>query len=179
MQFYYAVALCFLGALIRHTAAESAVQLPTGPLFLPNNSTGAAVVVTSGYTRIYYLAPDGSIHELRGSGVPRPGAPYVDILRVPASKVRANSPLAAVELKKDDEDIRLYFVGADNYLKEYLIPALTDGDLNNVKYAVRPGSNFLYAVSVVDSYAPRVGYQCASGNLCEANYDSRWHTQEL
>ena len=111
MQFYYAVALCFLGALIRHTAAESAVQLPTGPLFLPNNSTGAAVVVTSGYTRIYYLAPDGSIHELRGSGVPRPGAPYVDILRVPASKVRTNSPLAAVGLKKDDEDVRVCLSG--------------------------------------------------------------------
>lgn len=107
MHFYYAFALFFLGALIRHTAAETAVQLPAGPLFLPNNSTGAAVVVNSGYTRIYYLAADGSIHELRGSGIPRPGAPYVDILRVPAIRVRINSPLAAVELKRDDEDVCL------------------------------------------------------------------------
>lgn len=49
---FYAVTLCFLGAFIQHTAAEFAVQLPTGPLSLPQSSTGATVVVASGLTRI-------------------------------------------------------------------------------------------------------------------------------
>lgn len=75
--------------------------------------------------------------------------------------------------------IRLYYIGPDNYLKEYIIPGLIDGDLNAAKFAVKPGSKFLYAVSVLGSYAPRVGYQCANSNLCEANYDGAWHTQEI
>lgn len=106
MQFC-ALALCFLVALIPHIAAESTVQLPPGPLYLPDNSTGAAVVTSTGFTRIYYLAADNSIHELRGSGVPRPGVTYLDSLRIPASKVRTDSPLAAVELNRDIEDVRI------------------------------------------------------------------------
>ncbi|MCJ1268809.1 hypothetical protein MMC22_008697 [Lobaria immixta] len=178
MQFC-ALALCFLVALIPHIAAESTVQLPPGPLYLPDNSTGAAVVTSTGFTRIYYLAADNSIHELRGSGVPRPGVTYLDSLRIPASKVRTDSPLAAVELNRDIEDIRLYYIGPDNSLKEYNILNLGDGGLNGAKYSVKPGSRFLYAVSVAGSYNPRVGYQAPNGDLYEANFDGAWHTQEL
>lgn len=106
MQFS-AVALCFLAALIPHIAARFAVQLPPGPLPIPNNSTGAAVVSTTGFTRIYYQAPDTSIHELRGSGVPRPGVNYLDSFRIAANKVRTESPLAAVELSREAEDVRI------------------------------------------------------------------------
>lgn len=105
MQFY-AVALCFFVALIPHNVAKSTVQLPPGPLPLPNNSTGAAVVTSTGFTRVYYLAADNSIHELRGTGIPRPGVTYLDSLRVAASKVGTDSPLAAVELNREIEDVR-------------------------------------------------------------------------
>ena len=101
-----ALALSVLAALIPHVASESLVQLPPGPLLLPNNSTGAAVVTSIGFTRVYYLANDNSIHELRGSGVPRPGTNYLDSLRIPASKVRTDSPLAAVGLSRDTDDVR-------------------------------------------------------------------------
>lgn len=106
MQFR-AVALCFLATSIPHISAESTVQLPPGPLPLPNNSTGAAVVAPNGFTRIFYLAADNSIHEARGAGVPKPGLNYLDSLRVPASKVRTDSPLAALELSRDAEDVRI------------------------------------------------------------------------
>ncbi|MCJ1461605.1 hypothetical protein MMC07_000202 [Pseudocyphellaria aurata] len=178
MQFR-AVALCLLTALTPHIATESTVQLPPGPLPLPSNSTGAAVVTPNGFTRIFYLAADNSIHELRGAGVPKPGLNYLDSLRVPASKVRTDSPLAAIELSRDAEDIRLYYIGPDNYLKEFAIPALVDGDLNGAKFAVKAGSRYIYAMSVIGSYVPRIGYQCPDGNLCEANWDGGWHTQEI
>lgn len=101
------LALCFLVALIPQIAAKSTVQLPPGPLHLPDNSTGAAVVTITGFTRIYYLAADNSIHELRGSGLAKPGVNYIDNLRIPASKVRKDSPLAAVELNREVEDVRI------------------------------------------------------------------------
>lgn len=109
-----AFALCLLVALIPHTAAKSTVQLPPGPLPLSYNASGAAAVTTTGFTRIFYSGADNSIHELRGSGVPRPGVNYLDSVRIAASKVRPDSPIAAVQLSREVEDVRIQLEVSSN-----------------------------------------------------------------
>ncbi|MCJ1464490.1 hypothetical protein MMC07_003103 [Pseudocyphellaria aurata] len=174
----------FLASLVWLVAGDTEVFYPSGgPVYLPEGSVGAAFQLTNGESRAYYLALEGSIHELAGNGDPEKGIKYNDTVRIPAAKVRAGSPIAVSAT--NNGNVRLYYIGPDNSLKEFCFTATggagTDCALNNVNVSVKLGSKYLYAAATPYSEHTRVGYECVNGTLCEAYYYSNnvWHTREL
>lgn len=68
------------------------------PITLPYFSSGAALEIKSGETRVYYQSEDGAIHELSGFNSPDSGNAYTDNIILPAGEARKGTPLAVTDL---------------------------------------------------------------------------------
>jgi hypothetical protein len=63
---------------------------------VPVGFTSTAVVDPNGNTRIFFQGIDGAIHQLSGNGpISMSKAAYKDQVVIPASQVRAGTPLAS------------------------------------------------------------------------------------
>jgi len=134
-------------------SGDGGTQLDVLP-YQTYGSTGSALLQnTTGGTCIFYQNIDGGIHAIGSSGTPLSGAAYSDKPMVPASGVRANTPIAAVQWSGNQQ--RVYFIDNNNQLCE-LIPGSAPTKLG---WAVAPKTGFLYAINILTDI--RVGFQSA------------------
>ncbi|KAF8964477.1 hypothetical protein BDZ97DRAFT_1757827 [Flammula alnicola] len=133
-----------------------------------------AIQLANGDTRIYYQAADGAIHEAGGVGSVASGAAYSDNILIPAQDVRINTPVAVTTWGAEFEQIRLYFIGSDNLIRERRYTRNQTpwgpGGLDAKRYKAAPNSGLLYAI--VTDNNPRVGFQSADApeSITEAAY---------
>jgi hypothetical protein len=71
---------------------SSTVQLSASQI----GSTACVILGPQEFTRVYYQAADGSIHERKGQGPAVTSKNYTDQMLIPPGIARVNTPLAAV-----------------------------------------------------------------------------------
>ncbi|KAH0544498.1 hypothetical protein FGG08_001396 [Glutinoglossum americanum] len=133
-------------------------------------------------TRIYYQDKEGAIHERVGKGPATGGHKYSDNIRVPANKVRANTPMAVCGWGNHFAHIRLYYVDRDGYIREECWDGgWTAGGLDAKKYRVSSTSGFMYALCTEKGGDPRVGFQASDNpqHVTEAFYNGGWSAAVL
>ena len=68
------------------------------PLTIPYFSSGAALEISTGETRVYYQSNDGAIHERSGFKSPNSNNVYTDQVILAAGKAWKGTPLAVTNL---------------------------------------------------------------------------------